>query len=102
MILFSFRSPNTGIGHDELKLDPHDAKESTNPESVWSDLACECVEHGISLSLVVGFGSHGDLNQLSVLPRITGGDILYYPCFERGRDEYSFINDVQRLYAKEV
>ncbi|KIM22278.1 hypothetical protein M408DRAFT_332978 [Serendipita vermifera MAFF 305830] len=71
-------------------------------EAIWKEMAEECVDCGVGVSLVMAPSRWADLGTLGVVPKLTGGDMYFHPKFDPERDQEILASQIRRLVNRET
>lgn len=66
----------------------------------WADLAEECTDEGVGVSMWLGMSRFVDVGSIGVLANQTGGEIFYHPRFEPHKDGVAFRSQVRRTVGR--
>jgi len=107
VIAFSGTMPMIGLG--ALKTPTDDAtlfgtdKEKTlfiPREDSWKDLAEQCAEEGVGVSMFLGNSRPIDIASIGVVASTTGGELYFHPRFDPTRDGTVLHSQLQRLLSR--
>ncbi|EJD51294.1 sec24-related protein [Auricularia subglabra TFB-10046 SS5] len=109
LITFAHSLPTHGPGTLQPRADENGLyntgkeKELFVPRDVlWTNLAEECAECGVGVSLVLGPRRFIDIGSIGVLPNLTGGDLFFFPTFAPERDAGALVRRVRILVASDA
>jgi protein transport protein SEC24 len=66
----------------------------------WAELADECVDEGVGVSMWLGMSRFVDVGSIGVLSSQTGGDVFFHPRFEPSRDALALRSQVRRVVGR--
>eukprot|EP00727_Mastigamoeba_balamuthi_P002827 m51a1_g12541 Sec24A (769) ;mRNA; r:1333-4583 len=113
VVTFVGSLPNTGAGALEMREDPRALgtdKEGAllqptlagDATEFYKNLALDCSRYQMTVDVVAATSAYADLATLSVLPQITGGDVVYWPGYDGARDGSALARDVASLLGRPV
>ncbi|KAG8873918.1 COPII coat Sec23p-Sfb3p heterodimer component [Serendipita sp. 405] len=71
-------------------------------ENIWKELAEECVDCGVGVSIVLAPSRWSDLGTIGIVPQLTGGDIYFHPKFDPERDYAVLYSQMRRMLDRET
>jgi protein transport protein SEC24 len=66
----------------------------------WTELAEECTDEGVGVSMWLGMNRFVDVGTIGVLANQTGGEMFYHPRFEPRKDGIAFRSQVRRVVGR--
>ncbi|KIM70512.1 hypothetical protein SCLCIDRAFT_12458 [Scleroderma citrinum Foug A] len=107
VVVFQSTMPTVGPGALDSSVDESQVigteKERTlflPRDRVWRDIAEECAEEGIGVSMFLGMSKTIDIGSIGVVPSTTGGDIYFHPRFKPFRDQIVLASQLRRLVTR--
>ncbi|KAL4067050.1 hypothetical protein V8B97DRAFT_2025337 [Scleroderma yunnanense] len=107
VIVFQSTMPTVGPGALDSLVDESQVygseKERTlflPRDRVWRDIAEECAEEGIGVSMFLGMSKTIDIGSIGTVPSATGGDIYFHPRFKPSRDKIVLASQLRRLVIR--
>lgn len=107
IIVFQSSRPSAGPGAlppqpDENAM--YDTEKETNlhktRDKVYLDIAEECVDEGVGVTLFLAPNSFMDLGSIGCLASFTGGDIFFHPRYEPARDQMVMDSQLLRVMRR--
>ncbi|KAH6917831.1 protein transporter SEC24 [Coprinopsis sp. MPI-PUGE-AT-0042] len=107
IIVFQSSMPSAGPGAlppqpDENAM--YDTEKETNlhktRDKAYLDIAEECVDEGVGVTLFLAPNSFMDLGSIGCLASFTGGDIFFHPRYEPARDQMVMESQLLRVMRR--
>ncbi|KAG6330739.1 hypothetical protein ID866_8350 [Astraeus odoratus] len=107
VVVFQSTMPTIGPGALEPLIDESQMygteKERTlflPRDRLWRDIAEECAEEGIGVTMFLGMSKSIDIGSIGIVPSTTGGDTYFHPRFKPSRDEVVLASQLRRLVTR--
>ncbi|TFK19750.1 protein transporter SEC24 [Coprinopsis marcescibilis] len=69
-------------------------------DKLWLDLAEECVDEGVGVTLFLAPNSYLDIGSLGAVANYSGGEIFFHPRFESARDRVPLESQLLRVFRR--
>ncbi|KAJ3550127.1 hypothetical protein NMY22_g625 [Coprinellus aureogranulatus] len=69
-------------------------------DKIWLDIAEECVDDGVGVTLFLAPSAYIDVGSIGALASVTGGEIFFHPRYEPARDAAVLDSQIHRVVTR--
>jgi protein transport protein SEC24 len=107
LIVFQSTIPTIGPGalppapsEDSMYGTSEEMKLHMPRDKLWLDIAEECVDDGVGVTLFLTPSAYIDIGSVGALASVTGGEIFFHPRYDPARDAVVLDSQIQRVTTR--